>query len=126
MNHQEKIERTVELIRRNSPHPIQAILLFGSHADNTATWRSDIDICVLLEKEITIEEEFIFKKTLLGLLPENIDLQIFHHLPLKIKKSIADNHKVIFETQKFNDVTFTRVSQELFFELKNRTRAMGV
>ncbi len=104
---------------------IKAILLFGSHADGTAIWRSDIDICVVFKKDVTDKEAFLFRRNLSGQLPDVVDLQVFNVLPQKIKRSIAENHQIIFQSKDFEDIAFIRVNQELYFELERRIGAMG-
>ncbi len=106
----------VDLILNNDLNQdIKAILLFGSHADGTAIWRSDIDICVVFNHDVNEKEAFLFRKRLLGQLPDIVDLQVFNVLPLKTKRSIAENHQVLFQSKSFDDITFTRVNQELYF-----------
>ncbi len=119
------IMQAVDLILKESKEKIKAILLFGSHSNGTAIWRSDVDIAVVFKKEPTEKEAFLFRKRLMGKLPDIVDLQVFNVLPLKVRKSIAENHQVLFEAPDFEEVTFTRVNQELFFELKHRLAAIG-
>ena len=120
------LSSAVDVILNNKINrEIKAILLFGSHADGTAIWRSDIDICVVFKKDVTDKEAFLFRKNLLGQLPDMVDLQVFNVLPQKIKRAIAENHKTLFQSKDFEDITFTRVNQELYFELERRIGAMG-
>lgn len=119
------IKRTVDIIlKEDKEHNVKAILLFGSHADKTAIWRSDIDICVIFKKDLTDQKAFLFRKKMMGLIPDVVDLQVFNVLPSKIKKAIAEKHHVLFQTNNFNDATFTRVNLELFFEFKHNLRAL--
>lgn len=123
---QKIIKQAVDLIlREDKKNNLRAILLFGSHSNGTAFWRSDVDIAVLFKKEPTEKEVFLFRKRLMGQLPDIVDLQVFNVLPLKVKKSIAENHQVLFEAADFEDATFTRVNQELFFEFKHKLMALG-
>ena len=86
---------------------IIAILLFGSFADNTYTKRSDIDICVLFNNEISRNESTEFRIRILGEFSLKIDLQIFNFLPQKIKKNISINHKVLYKTKEFDNINFS-------------------
>ena len=125
MDVQKIIKQTVDLIlNEDTQKNVQAVLLFGSHADGTAIWRSDIDIAVLFKTESTEKEAFLFRRRLMGQLPEIVDLQVFNVLPLKIRKSIAENHKVLLEMPDFEDVTFTRINQELFFEFNHNMKIL--
>ena len=119
------VQKAVDLILTDDKdHKVKAILLFGSHADNTAIWRSDIDICVIFKEDPTLREATLFRIHILGELPDMVDLQVFNVLPLKVKKSIADNHKVLFQTKEFNEDSFIESHQSLFFELKRRLASL--
>jgi predicted nucleotidyltransferase len=86
---------------------IQTILLFGSFADNSFTRRSDIDICVVFKNEISLKEATKFRIRISGQLPDKIDIQVFNILPFKIKKSIAENHKVLYKSNEFDNIGFS-------------------
>lgn len=86
---------------------IKAILLFGSFADNTFTFRSDIDICVVFKKELSLRDASLFRINILGELPDKLDIQVFNTLPQKIKRSIARNHKVLYKTSQYDNIDFT-------------------
>lgn len=86
---------------------ILAILLFGSFADSTYTKRSDIDICVIFKKDITLKEATSFRIRILAELPDKIDIQVFNILPLKIKQSIAKNHKILYQDSKYDNIDFS-------------------
>ncbi len=119
------IDESVKIILAHNRKNIKAIFLFGSYADNTAIWRSDIDICVLLKGEVGLKEATLFRKKMLAIIPEKVDLQVFNVLPLKIKKSIADNHKVLFESREFNDLGFIHRNRSLFFELERKIASIS-
>lgn len=103
-----KIEKTVNIILSDELEKnVRAILLFGSFADKTNIWRSDIDICVVLNKEISVRDATLFRLRVLREISEKIDFQVFNILPLKIKKSIALNHKVLFKKKGFEDLDFS-------------------
>lgn len=76
---------------------IDAVLFYGSYAENKQTVRSDIDICVVAPKLKTPKQ---FSK-LLGEIWQNVnankyDVRIFEELPLYIKMEVINKHKVIF------------------------------
>lgn len=91
------IQETKEIILE---HPlrnkIKKIILFGSFLENKLTIKSDIDVAIEFS-EITKEQAFKFRKEILGKITEKIDLQVFNTLPDKIKKSILNNYKVLYE-----------------------------
>lgn len=86
---------------------IKAILLFGSHVENRATQRSDIDIAVLFKNSLSLSEATAFRIRILGELPEKVDLQVFEHLPQKIKRAIARTHHVLYKAKEFDNILFT-------------------
>lgn len=102
------IQKAVELILKDElKDNIQAILLFGSFADNTAAPGSDIDICAVFKNKISLKEATLFRIRISGQLPEKADIQVFNILPQKIKKAIAKNHKVLYAGQDYDNIDFT-------------------
>ena len=86
---------------------IKAVLLFGSFADKTFTKRSDIDICVLFKKDLTLKEATKFRIRTSGQLPDKVDIQVFNILPMKIKREIARNHKVLHKSKDYDNINFS-------------------
>ena len=86
---------------------IKAILLFGSFADNTFIKRSDIDICVVFKKPLSLRDATLFRIRVLGRLPDKFDIQVFNTLPHKIKRSIAKNHRILFSRSSFDNLDFS-------------------
>ncbi len=86
---------------------ITAILLFGSFADGTFTPRSDIDICAVFRRELSLKETTEFRMRVSGQLPENADIQVFNTLPQKIKREIARNHKIVYKAPDYDNIRFT-------------------
>jgi len=121
---QKIIQQAVDLILKEDKEKIKAILLFGSHADGTAIWRSDIDIGVLFKETLSLREATLFRIKISAELPDIVDIQVFNTLPQKIQKSIADNHKILFSTPLFDDFNFTLGTQKLFFESKRKLVAI--
>lgn len=99
---------------------IMAILLFGSFADGSFTTRSDIDICVVFKDAISLREATKFRIRISGQLPDKVDIQVFNILPLKIKKTIAANHKILYRNG-FDNVSFSirhMKDNSYFFRMK--------
>jgi predicted nucleotidyltransferase len=86
---------------------ILAILLYGSHVDKSAIPRSDLDIVVILKKDIPMQEATKLRIKLLGELPEKVDLQIFNLLPQKIKRDIARSHRILYKSKEFDNLSFS-------------------
>ena len=102
------IEMAVDAILKDElGKNIEAVLLFGSLADNTSTINSDIDICAVFKKDISLKEATKFRIRISGQLPEKIDIQVFNALPQKIRKNIAGNHKVIYQSSHYDNLYFT-------------------
>lgn len=92
------IAKTVGTILKDKLHnSIQEIWLFGSFADNSFTPHSDIDICTVFKKNLTLKEATTFRIRIAGQLPEKIDIQVFHTLPQKIKRTIMQNHRILYK-----------------------------
>ena len=107
-NNKRLIERAIEKILNDKfGNDIKAILLFGSFADNSFTPRSDIDICVVFNKELPIKNATEFRIRVSGNLPEKVDVQVFNILPQKIKKAVARNHRVLYKSDNYDNIDFT-------------------
>jgi len=94
------------LLNNKYSKKIQAILLFGSILNENFNKNSDIDIGVLFDN-IDLREATLFRKELMANLNSKIDLQVVNILPLNIRKEIAKNHKVLYKSDKFNNLDFT-------------------
>ncbi len=102
------IEKAVQTILHDPKEKeVKAILLFGSMADKSHTRRSDIDIAVVFNKEISIRDATKFRIRISGELPEKIDVQVFNILPEKIKREIARNHRVLYHDKEYDNTAFT-------------------
>jgi len=77
---------------------IKEILLFGSIIGNKFTFKSDIDLAVKFDK-ITIKESALFRKRILGKVNQKVDVQVYNHLPSKIKKEINNKGKVLYKNE---------------------------
>ena len=91
------IEETKEIIFE---HPwfrkIKQIYLFGSLITKEHNLSSDIDIAVIFDK-ISKEEAIDFRKDILSKVHDKIDIQVYNVLPLKIKKSIDKEKRILYE-----------------------------
>jgi predicted nucleotidyltransferase len=101
------IDETLEiLINDKLSKDFKKILLFGSFADKTFIKRSDIDICVIFKNKISLKEATKFRIRISGQAKDKIDIQVFNILPKKIKDSILENHKVLFEEKDFKKLQY--------------------
>ncbi|HLC58178.1 MAG TPA: nucleotidyltransferase domain-containing protein [Candidatus Nanoarchaeia archaeon] len=102
------MQKAIEIMLQDKEKDnIKAILLFGSFADNTQIFRSDIDICAVFKNQPTLREATEFRIRVSGQLPEKLDIQVFNTLPQKIKREIAKNHKVLYKQKDYNNVDFS-------------------
>ncbi len=71
---------------------VHSILVFGSHAKGESTWRSDVDVCIVVP-------EVGKKSKILGKIWEIVggkyDLWLFEELPLYMKIEIIKNHQIL-------------------------------
>jgi len=74
---------------------IKKIILFGSVAKKEATSRSDIDIAIQLNRT-TPKEAFLIKKRIMGSANKKVDIKILNVLPLKVKRNVIREGKVIY------------------------------
>ncbi len=101
------VDKAVQLILQDElKDKIKAILLFGSHAGGIVTKRSDIDICAMFT-DISLREATKFRIRIMAELPEKVDIQVFNPLPQKIKRAIAINHKILYKSGNFDNMSFT-------------------
>jgi len=107
-NNKKIIEKTLRVILSDKlKKDIDAVLLFGSFADNSFTKRSDIDICVVFNKNISLKESILFRIRVSGEINEKVDIQVFNVLPQKIKKEVAKNHKVLYKNINYDNLGFS-------------------
>lgn len=91
------IQETKEIILEHQLfRKIKQICLFGSVISKEHNLSSDIDIAVIFDK-ISQEEAIKFRKETMSKVPNKIDIQVYNVLPLKIKKSIDREKRVIYE-----------------------------
>ena len=88
-NDLKKIRPIVEELKRED---VQAIYLFGSHAKGSARPTSDIDICVITNKDIprSAKEEIMSNSS------RNIDVSLFWDLPPTIRFRVFQEGKTLY------------------------------
>jgi len=74
---------------------IQKIVLYGSAVENKLSLSSDLDLAVVFDK-IAVAEATLFRKRISGKVNEKIDIQVYNHLPDKLKKEIDEKGKIIY------------------------------
>jgi len=76
---------------------IKKIVLYGSAVEKTLTFKSDIDIAIEFS-EISLKEATLFRKRILGKVSPRVDIQVYNHLPEKIKKGV-DAGRALYESK---------------------------
>jgi len=112
-----KIEKDFEFLKKNKK--ILAVLLFGSQASKEAHKRSDIDICIVAPNE---NPKAMLKDVLRKINAENYDMHIFESLPLYIKMSVIENHKIIFSRDKYEMYEYFFFFRKLWEDQEHRQR----
>jgi predicted nucleotidyltransferase len=74
---------------------IEKIILYGSAAENKLGLQSDIDIAVKFDT-ISISEATLFRKRTLGKVNKKMDIQVYNHLPDKVRKEIDTKGKILY------------------------------
>lgn len=96
---------------------VLAILLFGSHAENQATPRSDIDICLITLKR---KPSDLLRKVYHQMDTKGFDVYCFQELPLHLKKEVMDNHQIIYTKNKPDLYEYFYFYRKLWDEQKHR------
>ena len=100
LKHGAEVKRIVEYMKERILESeyfpkIKRILLFGSTVTNERTFRSDIDLAVEFKEDISLREATEFRIKFSE--NKDIDVQVFNTLPDKIKKSILNNNRILYE-----------------------------
>ena len=84
------IANTVEELRQY-PY-VNAVILFGSYAKGRIKPLSDIDICVITEKNISFDQ----RVAIIGLSSGKLDISTFWNLPLTIQYRVFKEGKILY------------------------------
>ncbi len=83
------------LIERAQADPdVLAVILFGSHARGEAGPGSDVDVCLMMTS--TRDPDAAFRRKLSYSGTFDIDLVLFHELPLHIRRRVLREGRVLF------------------------------
>ena len=77
---------------------VKRIVLFGSHAEKSVHFGSDIDLAVEFDL-ISQKEATEFRVFVSGRVSSRVDIQVYNILPKKIKDEIDSTGKVIYERE---------------------------
>src|SRR5262249_36303508 len=93
MNVEKKLEQLLKRVQKDSE--ILAVLLFGSMARGEQTAGSDVDICLVLQRQ-KYNSLALSRKKLTYLQQSDLDVHIFQQLPLYIRRRIVKEGKILF------------------------------
>ena len=82
-----EIDRIIEPLRKN--RDVISIYLFGSYARGREKPFSDIDICVIADRDANRDE-------ILSHSSKKIDISIFHDLPMSMRFRVIKEGKLLF------------------------------
>jgi len=102
---------------------VLGILLYGSKASGTHHERSDTDICLVAGD---YDGDLLFKELITSNLTAKYDVKIFETLPLKIKGSILDNHKVIYSRDKPELSYYLHKWRDIWEDQERSLRKLGL
>jgi uncharacterized protein len=110
MNIERKLEQLLKRVQKDSE--ILAVLLFGSVARGEQTACSDVDICLVLQRQ-KYNSLTLSRKKLTYLQQSDLDVHIFQQLPLYIRRRVLKEGKVLFvrDLDALYDLAF-RTAQE--------------
>lgn len=74
---------------------VETILLFGSYATNNIKPLSDLDICIITKKKAPKS----IQRTLQSYGNDELDISLFHTLPLSLQYKILHEGKILYTTK---------------------------
>jgi predicted nucleotidyltransferase len=96
MNLLEKYKNVINELKNNNY--VEYIILFGSYAKNKVKPLSDLDICIIVRKNTP--KEII--DDILSYGTDELDISIFHKLPLSLQYKILVEGKVLYANSDLN------------------------
>ena len=120
--HAKGIDKIIEPLRKN--RDVLTIYLFGSYARGREKPFSDIDICVIADKDANRDE-------ILSHSSKKIDISIFHELPLTMRFRVIKEGKLLFSRDelKLHRIIVATIKSYLDFKphiLRRTERVLGV
>ncbi|MBN2251386.1 MAG: nucleotidyltransferase domain-containing protein [Candidatus Altiarchaeota archaeon] len=102
---------------------VLGILLYGSALEGRAHKGSDIDICLVAGKN---NADNVFDKLIATNLTAKYDVKIFELLPLKVKGSILENHKVIWSPDEAELSYYLHKWRRMWEDQKTSLKKLGL
>ncbi len=119
--HAKEIDKIIEPIKNNSE--VVSIYLFGSYARGREKPFSDIDICVIADRDAD-------RDAILSNSSRKIDLSIFHDLPLTMRFRVLKEGKLLFlrDELRLHRITVATIKEYLDFKphiVRRTERVLG-
>ena len=89
---EEKLKSALERLKNDSD--IAAVIVFGSYV-RTPEYARDIDICVVLNRKMSVLDMGKKRISFMRGMPDNMDIQVFQLLPLYVRSKILKEGKVL-------------------------------
>lgn len=89
MNLLDLYSKEIEILKNNNN--ILAMILFGSYSKNQQNELSDLDLCLILKKNISKKE----KEKILSYSDEKLDINILEEMPLSLQYKTLITGKII-------------------------------
>lgn len=120
--HAKGIDKIIEPLKKN--RDVVSIYLFGSYARGREKPFSDIDICVVADRDANMDE-------ILSHSSKKIDISIFHDLPLSMRFRVIKEGKLLFSRDelKLHRIIVATIRSYLDFKphiLRRTERVLGV
>lgn len=117
-----KIDKIIEPLKKN--RDVISIYLFGSYARGREKPFSDVDICVVADRDANRDD-------ILSHSSKKIDISIFHELPLTMRFRVIKEGKLLFSRDelKLHRIIVATIKSYLDFKphiLRRTERVLGV
>jgi hypothetical protein len=111
---------------RAQPH-ILAVYLFGSYAKGTATQASDVDVALLLDRDVDLRQNVTYRLEQTTALEEaltanrgHVDVVILNQAPLVLRHQVFKYGQLIYEADHRRRVNFEVQSMQAYLDAYNQ------
>ena len=96
---------------------IHSIILFGSSARGTQKEKSDFDLCIIPDPDVSIglKERIALENSL----PDNIDISLIDELPVNIRKRVFLEGKVLYTKDLYYILTLAKQTEMEYLKYRN-------
>ena len=119
-------ENEIKEIERDFSHfksKVLGIILFGSRVNREEHERSDVDICLVAPD---YNSGKLFNEIIKSRVTERYDVKIFELLPLKLKGTILENHRIIWSKDEKELSYYLHKWRRVWEDQKLSLRKLGI